>query len=136
MLAIDAAATGHTDLVAWSPDAVRLYRNGTQLLTNTGLERIRGAISIAAGDFDNDGFMDLCVLTESEAPISIATTKGHFEPAFDAALPQAPRFPLLPSGSTTITTTISTCSCSAISPHSCAIKATPDSRTAPPIFRS
>jgi len=86
MLTIDAAGTGHTDLLAWSATAVRLYRNGTEPVANTGLEEIQGVISIAAGDFDNDGFNDLCILTAS-GPKLYRNNKGHFEP-FDAALPQ------------------------------------------------
>ena len=65
---------------------VRLYRNGTDSVSNTGLEQIRGAIYIAAGDFDNDGFNDLCILTDS-GPKLYRNNKGHFE-LFDAALPQ------------------------------------------------
>ena len=86
MLLIDAAGSGHTDLLAWSPTAIHLYRNGTQLVTNTGLEQIPGAISISAGDFDNDGFNDLCILTDS-GPKLYRNNKGHFE-LFDASLPQ------------------------------------------------
>lgn len=85
-LTIDAASTGHTDLLTWSATAAHLYRNGTELVNNTGLEQIQSAISIAAGDFDNDGFTDLCILTAS-GPKLYRNNKGHFEP-FDAALPQ------------------------------------------------
>lgn len=86
MLTIDAAATGRTDLLTWSATAVHLYRNGFEPVNNTGLEQIPGAISIAAGDFDNDGFNDLCILTAS-GPKLYRNNKGHFEP-FNAALPQ------------------------------------------------
>jgi tetratricopeptide (TPR) repeat protein len=86
MLLIDAAGTGHTDVLAWSSTSVHLYRNGTEQVNNTGLEQVPGAISIAAGDFDNDGFNDLCILTEA-GPKLYRNNKGHFEP-FDAALPQ------------------------------------------------
>ena len=86
MLAIDAAATGHTDLLTWSASAVHLYRNGIELVNNTGIEQIQGAISIAAGDFDNDGLTDLCILTAS-GPKLYRNTKDHFVP-FDANLPQ------------------------------------------------
>lgn len=86
VILIDAAGTGHTDLLAWSADAVRLYRNGTQPVSDTGLEALRGVISIASGDFDNDGLNDLCVLTES-GPKLYRNTRGHFV-LFDAKLPQ------------------------------------------------
>jgi tetratricopeptide (TPR) repeat protein len=86
MLTIDAANTGHTDVLAWSPEAVHLYRNGIEEVPNTGLEQITGATYIAAGDFDNDGFNDLCILTES-GPLLYRNNRGHFE-KFDANLPQ------------------------------------------------
>jgi tetratricopeptide (TPR) repeat protein len=86
MIAIDAEGTGHIDLLAWSASGVNLYRNGTELAKDSGLEKIAGAISVAAGDFDNDGLMDLCVLTEA-GPKLYRNTKGHFAQV-DAALPQ------------------------------------------------
>ncbi len=86
LLAIDAANTGHTDILSWSPEAVHLYRNGIQEVPNTGLEEIKGATFIAAGDFDNDGFNDLCILTES-GPTLYRNNHGHFEKV-DAQLPQ------------------------------------------------
>jgi len=86
MLTIDAANTGHTDVLAWSPEAVHLYRNGVEEVPNTGLEQITGITFIAAGDFDNDGFNDLCILTES-GPLLYRNNHGHFE-KFDANLPQ------------------------------------------------
>ena len=76
-LTIDSASTGHADLVTWSPGGVALYRGGTQLATDPGLNGLRGVISVAAGDFNNDGFMDLCVLTES-GPLLFQNSKGHF----------------------------------------------------------
>ena len=61
---IDSAGTGQTDLLVWSArGGVKLYLRGQQLATATGLEGITGAIAVAPGDFDNDGLMDLCVLT-------------------------------------------------------------------------
>jgi tetratricopeptide (TPR) repeat protein len=86
ILLIDAAGTGHTDLLTWSPTAIHLYRNGVEPVTNTGLEQMTGTLSIAAGDFDNDGLNDLCILTDS-GPKLYRNNKGHFEP-FDASLPQ------------------------------------------------
>ena len=86
MIAIDANSTGRTDLLAWSPAGVSLYRDGTELVKDSGLEKTAGVVSVAAGDFDNDGLMDLCVVTES-GPKLYRNTKGHFAP-FDAALPQ------------------------------------------------
>ncbi len=86
MVAIDAAGDGHTDLIAWSGGKARLYRNGVEPVTGSGLEQIPGVVSISVGDFDNDGLADLCVLTAS-GPKLLRNVKGRFEP-FDAALPQ------------------------------------------------
>lgn len=86
MVAIDVAGDGHTDLIAWSGGRARLYRNGVEPVTGSGLEQIPGVVSVSAGDFDNDGLADLCVLTAS-GPRLFRNVKGRFEP-FDAALPQ------------------------------------------------
>jgi tetratricopeptide (TPR) repeat protein len=86
---LDFPATGATligdgDLLAWSPAKVVLYRGGKEV-RNTGLENLTGVISIALGDFDNDGLMDLCILTEA-GPLLYRNTKDRFVP-FAANLP-------------------------------------------------
>jgi tetratricopeptide (TPR) repeat protein len=86
VVAIDASGTGQPDLLVWSPRSVHVYRKGTQLATDSGLEEIKGAAFIAAGDFDNDGLMDLCVLTDS-GPLLYRNLKGRFT-RVDAALPK------------------------------------------------
>ncbi len=60
---IDSTGSGQTDLLVWSVRGIRLYLRGQQLAAATGLEGITGVIAVAPGDFDNDGLMDLCVLT-------------------------------------------------------------------------
>jgi tetratricopeptide (TPR) repeat protein len=85
MLAIDATGTGQADLLTWSPAGFQLYRRGTTLATDTGLETIQSPIFTAAGDFDNDGLMDLCVLTDA-GPRLYRNVKGRFQPV-DAPLP-------------------------------------------------
>ncbi|MGD1071524.1 MAG: tetratricopeptide repeat protein [Bryobacteraceae bacterium] len=62
---IDATGKGQTDLLVWSSRGVSLYRQGVNFATDSGLGDLKGAIDIAPGDFDNDGLMDLCVLTEA-----------------------------------------------------------------------
>jgi tetratricopeptide (TPR) repeat protein len=86
LLAIDSAGDGHTDLLAWSPRGIVLYRQGSAPVPDSGLAGLTGVISVAAGDFNNDGFMDLCVLTES-GPVLMANSKGHFS-RVEANLPQ------------------------------------------------
>ncbi|MBV8820666.1 MAG: VCBS repeat-containing protein, partial [Acidobacteriaceae bacterium] len=50
-----------------------------------GLADVHGVISASAGDFDNDGFADLCVLTE-QGPLLFRNVNGKFE-RFAANLP-------------------------------------------------
>ncbi len=86
MAVIDSTGTGEADLLVWSANGVRLYRRGTELVADSGLGDIKGALFIAPGDFDNDGLMDLCVLTES-GPALYRNVKGKFA-RVSAALPQ------------------------------------------------
>lgn len=69
MLVIDSEGSGHADLLVWSPDRVVLLKRGTGAAKNSGLEALRGVRSIAAGDFDNDGLADLCVITDGGATL-------------------------------------------------------------------
>src|SRR5581483_11735082 len=85
MLTLDVDGAGHTDLMAWSPAGIAIYRNGSELAKNTGLEGVTGVVSVASGDFNNDGLPDLCVLTD-KAPLLFRNVKGRFEP-FKADLP-------------------------------------------------
>ena len=85
LLAIDSSGDGSTDLLAWSARGIALYRHGSELVADSGLAGITGVLSAAAGDFNNDGYMDLCVLTES-GPVLMANAKGHFS-RFAANLP-------------------------------------------------
>jgi len=83
---IDSTGKGEVDLLVWSSQGAALYRNGATLAAGSGLEEIKGVLDIAPGDFDNDGLMDLCVLTES-GPRLYRNTGGRFTP-FQADLPK------------------------------------------------
>jgi tetratricopeptide (TPR) repeat protein len=83
---IDATGAGQTDLLVWSSAGIRLYLRGQHLATGTGLEGLSGVIDVAPGDFDNDGLMDLCVLTTA-GPALFRNTGGKFVRT-DAALPK------------------------------------------------
>ena len=84
-----------------------MFLKGQTPAAATGLEGLTGVIDVAPGDFDNDGLMDLCVLTAA-GPVLYRNTGGKFvrQPAnlparrFDAAYG---------STSITITTSISSC---------------------------
>jgi tetratricopeptide (TPR) repeat protein len=86
LLAIDSTGEGRTDLLVWSGHGLALYRHGTELAADSGLAGVIGVISVAAGDFNNDGFMDLCVLTEA-GPVLFANSRGHFS-RIESQLPQ------------------------------------------------
>jgi tetratricopeptide (TPR) repeat protein len=78
MLAIDLYGDGNASLLVWSDDGVRLYRHGTDPVEDSGLSALKGVLFIAAGDFDNDGLPDLCILTQS-GPSLYRNLKGRFE---------------------------------------------------------
>src|SRR5258706_8381207 len=86
MLAIDLNGTGDSDLLVWGARGIKLYRHGIEPVADVGLTNLSGVIFVAAGDFDNDGLMDLCILTEA-GPALYRNTKGHFTP-FTANLPR------------------------------------------------
>jgi Tfp pilus assembly protein PilF len=85
LLAIDADGDGRPDLLAWSAGGVRLFRHGTTAVENADLAALKGVRAVAAGDYDNDGFADLAIVTASGAFL-YANTNGVFARA-DAALP-------------------------------------------------
>jgi len=90
---IDSTGSGQTDLLVWSSQGIRLFLKGQRPAAVTGLEGLTGVIDVAPGDFDNDGLMDLCVLTAA-GPLLYRNTGGKFvrQPAklpagrFDAAV--------------------------------------------------
>src|SRR5579871_740535 len=76
--AFDSDNDGKTDLIAWSAEGIRLYKNGITPAAKTGLEDLKNVRWIAPGDFDNDGLPDLCVLTTNSA-LLYRNNKGVFE---------------------------------------------------------
>ncbi|HUA21797.1 MAG TPA: FG-GAP-like repeat-containing protein [Bryobacteraceae bacterium] len=79
---IDSTGSGQTDLLVWSSQGVRLFLQGQRPAAATGLEGLSSVIDVAPGDFNDDGRMDLCVLTET-GPVLYRNTGGKFvrEPA-------------------------------------------------------
>jgi len=71
LLTLDADGDGQADLLVWSPSGVRLFKNGDTPVSNAGLDGITDVRSIAAGDFNNDGLPDLCVITGSGAALYV-----------------------------------------------------------------
>jgi tetratricopeptide (TPR) repeat protein len=78
-LLLDVDGDGKGELLEWNRDGLMLVR-GKDALKNTGLEEVKGVVSAAAGDFDNDGLADLCILTENGA-LLYRNVKGKFERA-------------------------------------------------------
>jgi tetratricopeptide (TPR) repeat protein len=77
MIVIDSEGVGHADLLVWSRDRVLLFKRGTEAAKGSGLEGLHDVRSIAAGDFDNDGLSDLCVITE-EGVTLFRNNRGTF----------------------------------------------------------
>jgi len=78
LAALDFDGDGKTDLIAWSAEGVRLYKDGATPVAKSGLEDLTNVRGIAPGDFDNDGLPDLCVLTDTGA-LLYHNNKGVFE---------------------------------------------------------
>ncbi len=86
MLLIDSTGKGQTDLLVWSASGITLYAQGTKRVAAAGFGDLKGIVSAAAGDFNNDGLMDLCILTETGATL-YRNTGGKFVAA-KTVLPQ------------------------------------------------
>ncbi len=84
-IVLDAFGEGRPDVLAWSGGRLTLYKRGVTPAPDSGLAGITGVLSAAEGDFDNDGLMDLCVLT-NQGPALYRNTKGRFVTQ-SAALP-------------------------------------------------
>jgi Flp pilus assembly protein TadD len=69
-------------LIAWSPTRVAVFRNAATPVADSGLEGLRDVVSIAPGDFDNDGLTDLAVLTTHGATL-YRNVKGEFQKQAD-----------------------------------------------------
>ncbi len=74
---IDSKGIGQTDLLVWSSRGIQLFLKGEQPAAETGLEGLTGVIDVAPGDFNDDGLMDLCVLTDA-GPLLYRNTGGKF----------------------------------------------------------
>jgi tetratricopeptide (TPR) repeat protein len=77
LLVLDVDGDLRPDLLVWSAKGVKLYEQGKTAVPS-GLEDLKEVVSIAAGDFDNDGLADLCVLTSQGAAL-YKNVGGRFE---------------------------------------------------------
>lgn len=83
---LDFDGSGQPALLAWSKNGILLLKNGTTPVANTGLENLRNVISIAPGDFNNDGLPDLAVITTTGVSLYV-NHNGRFE-RFAVKLPE------------------------------------------------
>jgi tetratricopeptide (TPR) repeat protein len=68
LVVLDADGDLRPDLLAWSASGVQLYQQGKTAVPS-GLEDLKEVVSVAPGDFDNDGLADLCVLAAAGAAL-------------------------------------------------------------------
>jgi tetratricopeptide (TPR) repeat protein len=78
MAVLDHDGDGRPDLIVWSENGVLLLKNGVTPVAGSGLENLKGVVSIAPGDFNNDGLPDLAVLTHAGAALYV-NHGGRFE---------------------------------------------------------
>lgn len=67
----------HPSLIVWGGGRATLFRNGAKAVPDSGLEELKDVVSVAVGDFDNDGLPDLCVIT-SQGALLYRNAAGHF----------------------------------------------------------
>ncbi len=78
-LSADVDGDGKTDLIVWSAKGAQGFQSGTKAM-DLGLGAVADILSISAGDFNNDGLVDLAILTKEGASLW-ANKKGKFEKA-------------------------------------------------------
>ncbi len=86
LLVLDVDGAGQADLLVASAAGLQLFRRGTQASEQPAFGGLKDVLGAAAGDFDNDGRPDLCVLT-AQGPAILHNTPKGFEPV-KIALPQ------------------------------------------------
>src|ERR1035437_1625529 len=74
-LAVDGGV--RPSLIAWGNGRATLFRNGVNAVADSGLDALRDVVSVAPGDFDNDGLPDLCIVT-ARAALLYRNTGGRF----------------------------------------------------------
>ena len=82
---LDADVDGTADLLGWTDHQARLYRSGSAQVEGSALDDLSDVTFIAPGDFNNDGFPDLCVITKSGATLYV-NQMGIFQ-EYSSSLP-------------------------------------------------
>ncbi len=73
------------DLLVWSKNGIAIYRGGVSSVQDPALASLRDVRSVAIGDFNNDSFADLAVITATEV-LLLTNEKGKFR-RFEAPAP-------------------------------------------------
>ena len=77
-------AGGRASLISWSASGVTVWDERRKPVASTGLEDLRGVLYVVPGDFDNDGLIDLAILTERGA-LLYRNESGKFRKHADLA---------------------------------------------------
>lgn len=78
-LAFDVTGGGKPALLVWSSAGILLYANGATPLAISRLQSFRDVRDVAAADFNNDGLVDLCVVTAHGVSLIVnKNSKGDF----------------------------------------------------------
>lgn len=78
LVTADIDGDGNPELIAWSNNGIKVFKNGSASPVDCGLGAVKDVMSISPGDFNNDGLADLAILTKSGAELW-ANRKGTFE---------------------------------------------------------
>jgi tetratricopeptide (TPR) repeat protein len=76
----DVDGDGNPELIAWSNAGIKIFKSGSTTPLDAGLGDLKDVVSVAPGDFNNDGLPDLAVITKTGAELWI-NRKGKFEKA-------------------------------------------------------
>lgn len=86
LVTLDVDGDSFPDLLAVSASGLSLWRKAATQVSSPVLDGMKGAKSVAAGDFNNDGFVDLAVILP-EGVVLLENQKGTFR-KHPAVLPE------------------------------------------------
>ena len=83
---IDLDGTGSTDLLVVSTGGISVFRKGITPVPQIGFAGLKEILGAVPGDYDNDGLVDLCVLTTA-GPVIFQNSKTGFRRGAGIQLP-------------------------------------------------